>query len=84
MTWNFFILSCINDTFVLQFKESYHVLDRIINCEWHTEVVAAVDRILEFVGFYGIYDLDIETKGKLYYKSVSLRKNENHSINIVL
>ena len=66
-------------------KESYRVLDRLINKEWHTEGSALTSNgILEFEGFYGTYEIEIETDGKTKKETVSICKNSSPSVNISL
>ena len=65
-------------------KESYRILDRLINQEWHTEGEAQINGELEFEGFYGNYDLELEVNGKVCRKQISLGKNDPREIQVIL
>jgi GH35 family endo-1,4-beta-xylanase len=48
-------------------KPVYHVLDELINEEWHTEKrgLLSENGVLDFRGFYGTYAVEVEHEGEL-------------------
>ena len=64
-------------------KESYRVLDRLINKEWHTEGSSVItDRVFEFEGFYGTYEIEVEMNGKVHKEDVFFGRNCTNTMNI--
>ena len=58
-------------------KLSYKVLDNLINNQWKTELQTNIngDKVVEFNGFYGDYEITIEGKDFNTSKIISLNKN---------
>ena len=65
-------------------KESYRVLDRLIHEEWHTEGSITTDGHVAFEGFFGTYEIMVQTNEKTYTFEVSLNKNDTREINLVI
>ncbi len=63
-------------------KPVFEMLDELINRTWHTELEASQGekQNMEFVGFYGDYEVTFEHEGKAYRKVVKLHK-ENTGYN---
>ncbi len=55
-------------------KASYHVLDRLINHEWRTNIehFTYTDKVYSFKAFYGQYTLTYNYKGKSYSETLHL------------
>ena len=54
-------------------KPVYHVLDRLIHKEWHTELEVLAGEFL-FHGFFGEYDVDIYLDGQKIERNIHLSK----------
>ena len=66
-------------------KESYRVLDRLINEEWHTEGSASeCGGAIEFTGFYGSYEITVENGTETKTFDVSLGKNDPRAVTLPL
>ena len=65
-------------------KESYRVLDRLIHEEWHTEGSVTTDGHVAFEGFFGTYEIVVQTNEETYTFEVSLNKNDTREINLVI
>lgn len=53
---------CLVDKYMRK-KKFYLMLEHLIKCEWNTCISADTqsDRLLEFLGFYGYYNISVET-----------------------
>lgn len=61
-------------------KAAYYKIKELTQEKWHTELEMPVDEsgVLEFRGFYGDYEIEIEYEGKVYKKELTLSsKSEN-------
>ncbi|MBQ2967240.1 MAG: endo-1,4-beta-xylanase [Clostridia bacterium] len=58
-------------------KKSYYALENLIKREWNTSVLQnTVEGTVRFSGFYGEYDIEIETENKTIFENkVSFDKN---------
>ncbi len=67
-------------------KAAYHTLKKLIHETWHTETdrISAEDGSLSFRGFYGDYDLLIESDKRIYHEVIRLSKNENGEFTVVI
>lgn len=66
-------------------KESYRVLDHLINEEWHTEGTCVTNNgSLEFKGFYGTYEIEIQANGTTQKKIISFGKKDSRTFKIDL
>lgn len=63
-------------------KPAFNVLDSLINKEWRTEEAFVTDGqgVGAFKGFYGDYELKIETAGKVYMRTVEHSKKREISL----
>lgn len=67
-------------------KPAYKILEQLIKREWHTEtsVEYRVEAENVFHGFYGEYDAVIRTDGGTFSTRISLSKDSDNMIRIVL
>lgn len=66
-------------------KPAFEVLDRLINKEWKTSLATSTDKgVIEYNGFYGSYELVIQSGGKTYEKMVNFPKKGARNQAIVL
>ena len=66
-------------------KPAYIMLDNLINKKWHTSISADIENgQVEFRGFYGTYELEIEVDNKIYKRSFDLSKNKANEITITI
>lgn len=57
-------------------KKAYQALYRLIHNEWITESIAQINNgVLEFDGFYGIYNIEFERNNQTYKETVKFLKN---------
>ncbi len=62
-------------------KPAFEVLDNLINKKWHTELCQSVDAdTVEFRGFYGEYEIEIEQNGKITKSTFTLSSKGNNEI----
>ena len=61
-------------------KPAFHVLDELINKEWHSEgeTVADSDGSAAFRGFCGKYELTLVSDGKEIKREIDIRKNSQN------
>ena len=61
-------------------KESYRVIQELFTKTWHTDLTLDTETDeLNFKGFYGIYELEIEAQGKSVRREIHLtRECSNH------
>ena len=61
-------------------KESYRVIQELFTKTWHTDLTLDTDTDeLNFKGFYGVYELEIEAQGKSVRREIHLtRECGNH------
>ncbi len=67
-------------------KPAYRTLCELIKNVWHTEKTAETSKegTVDFRGFFGKYDVQIEADGKQYTKELTLSSKTENSFNIVL
>jgi hypothetical protein len=65
-------------------KQSYKVLDSLINQEWHTEGEASVDGAFEFEGYFGEYEISVFANGKEQKFDVSLGKKDARCVTLTV
>ncbi|WP_165940153.1 endo-1,4-beta-xylanase [Dyadobacter psychrotolerans] len=66
-------------------KPVYHVLDRLINKEWRTNLtVSPKNNAVSFRGFYGTYKLVTQVNGKKYEKEIQCPKSGTREIVVAL
>lgn len=67
-------------------KLSYKVLDDLINKQWKTNFTTQIngDGVIEFNGFYGNYDIVIETENNIIKEKIDLNKNSNNTVKKVI
>lgn len=70
----------------LEPKPAYHVLDELINREWHTktEIHSDQEAKAKFRGFFGKYKLTITHNGKKVEHIINLAKHGTRTFNIVI
>ncbi len=71
----------------LEPKQSYKVLDELINKEWHTEGIYKTNADsgnAMFRGFKGLYEIEVKYNGKKYIKSLHLDSRDDYITTIVL
>ncbi len=62
-------------------KPAFEVLDNLINKEWHTELCQSIDTdTIEFRGFYGEYEIEIEQNGKTTKSTFTLSSKGDNEI----
>lgn len=70
---------------MMQPKPVYHVLDELIHKEWHTEFVTeARGANVDFQGFYGEYEIVVETEGIKHKSKIFFTPDSNKSFDIIL
>ena len=67
-------------------KPAYHVLEKLIKEEWHTEteIVTDNDGKAEFKGFYGKYEIETVHNGEKFVREIDFGKKSDRNIKIVL
>ena len=67
-------------------KKAYYTIKDLIQKKWHTEteLTVADDGTACFKGFYGDYDLQIETDGKVIEKTVKLYSKGKNKFEIIV
>ncbi|MBO5369963.1 MAG: endo-1,4-beta-xylanase, partial [Clostridia bacterium] len=67
-------------------KKAYYTIKDLIQKKWHTEteLTVADDGTACFKGFYGDYDLQIETDGKVVEKTVKLYSKGKNKFEIIV
>jgi GH35 family endo-1,4-beta-xylanase len=62
-------------------KPVYHVLDRLIHKEWHTELEFSQNEFI-FNGFFGEYDVEIHLDGQKILQKIHLSKEGNREFTL--
>ncbi|MDD4689624.1 MAG: endo-1,4-beta-xylanase [Eubacteriales bacterium] len=72
--------------FDLSKKKAYYVIKDLFSKKWHTESECKSDKNGEatFRGFYGEYDLEIESNGQVITKKFKLLEKKHNTLNIVI
>lgn len=67
-------------------KPAYQVIKNLFTKEWHTETETMTDEAgrAKFRGFYGDYELNIVSDGKVLTKTLTLSSRKNNANKIVL
>ena len=66
-------------------KEAYRVIRELFTRTWHTELTLETDTDeLDFKGFYGVYELEIEADGKTVRREIHLDRDSNSCFHIVI
>ena len=65
-------------------KDGYRVLERLIREEWHTEGSAVTDGSLTFDGFYGTYEIVVQTGEGSHTFDASLNRNDPRKISLFI
>lgn len=67
-------------------KPAYFMLDNLINKKFHTEFESSLNNEgeIEFRGFYGNYQIEIETKDGIFTKSFVLSSKDKNDITITI
>ena len=66
-------------------KEAYRVIRELFSRTWHTELTLETDTDeLDFKGFYGVYELEIEAGGKTVRREIHLNRDSNSCFHIVI
>lgn len=66
-------------------KEAYRVIRDLFSRTWHTELTLETDTDeLDFKGFYGVYELEIEAGGKTVRREIHLNRDSNSCFHIVI
>ena len=65
-------------------KPAYNVIKRLITEVWHTEEQGVTDECggISFRGFYGDYDIEVESCGKRETLTVALQKSSDNSFTV--
>lgn len=65
-------------------KPAYNVIKRLITEVWHTEEQGTTDErgSVNFRGFYGDYDIEVESCGKCETLTVALQKSSDNSFTV--
>lgn len=67
-------------------KPAYYRIKNLIEEKWHTEKEAVTNESgnTTFRGFYGKYDLEIESDGKIITREINLSKNDENIFEIII
>ncbi len=67
-------------------KPAFHALQNLIRKKWHTEakLMADADGCAKMRGFYGTYEITVETENGRKTREISLSKNGESSVEIIL
>ncbi len=66
-------------------KPAFEALDHLINREWRTNIGCDIHNgELEFNGFFGKYEIEIEVNGQTVRKEFDLSKNKDNSLTLTL
>lgn len=67
-------------------KPAFYAIKNLIENKWHTEttITTDADGNTQFKGFYGDYDLEIQTKDGTFYKTIQLKSKGKKAIAVKL